>query len=46
MDIDNANWEINQSGGIAALAEGSEFYNCANLGYLHGGCRIGGGALR
>lgn len=42
MDIDNANWEINQSGGIAALAEGSEFYNCANLGYLHGGCRIGG----
>lgn len=42
MDIDNANWEINQSGGIAALAEGSEFYNCANLGYLHGGSRIGG----
>ena len=44
MDIDNANSDqpITQSGGIAALAEVSEFYNCANLGYLHGGCRVGG----
>lgn len=44
MDIDNASsyQSITQSGGIAALAEVSEFYNCANLGYLHGGCRIGG----
>lgn len=44
MDIDNANTDqpITQSGGIAALAEVSEFYNCANLGYLHGGCRVGG----
>ncbi len=44
MDIDNANTDrpIRQSGGIAALAEVSEFYNCANLGYLHGGSRVGG----
>ncbi len=44
MDIDNASsyQSITQSGGIVALAEGSEFYNCANLGYLHGGSRIGG----
>lgn len=44
MDIDNASsyQSITQSGGIVALAEGSEFYNCANLGYLHGGSRVGG----
>lgn len=44
MDIDNANTDrpIRQSGGIAAMADSSEFYNCANLGYLHGGSRIGG----
>ena len=44
MDIDNASsyQSITQSGGIAALAEVSEFYNCANLGYLHGGSRVGG----
>lgn len=44
MDIDNASsyLSITQSGGIVALAEGSEFYNCANLGYLHGGSRVGG----
>ena len=44
MDIDNANTDqpIKQSGGIAAMADSSEFYNCANLGYLHGGSRIGG----
>ena len=44
MDIDNANTDqpIKQSGGIAAMADSSEFYNCVNLGYLHGGCRIGG----
>ena len=44
MDIDNANTDrpIRQSGGIAALAEVSEFYNCPNLGYLHGGSRVGG----
>ena len=44
MDIDNANTDqpIRHSGGLAAMADNSEFYNCANLGYLHGGCRIGG----
>lgn len=42
MDIDNAKPSVVQSGGIAALAGSSEFYNCANLGYLHGGSRIGG----
>lgn len=44
MDIDNASsyQSITQSGGIAAVADSSEFYNCANLGYLHGGSRIGG----
>lgn len=44
MDIDNANTDqpIKQSGGLAAMADNSEFYNCVNLGYLHGGCRIGG----
>ena len=44
MDIDNTSsyQSITQSGGIAALAEVSEFYNCANLGYLHGGSRVGG----
>ena len=44
MDIDNANTDqpIKQSGGLAAMADSSEFYNCANLGYLHGGSRIGG----
>ena len=44
MDIGNASsyQSITQSGGIAALAEASEFYNCANLGYLHGGSRVGG----
>ena len=44
MDIDNANTDqpIKQSGGLAAMADNSEFYNCANLGYLHGGSRIGG----
>ena len=42
MDIDNAKPSVVQSGGIAAMADSSEFYNCANLGYLHGGSRIGG----
>ena len=44
MDIGNASsyQSITQSGGIAALAEVSEFYNCANLGHLHGGSRVGG----
>ena len=44
MNIDNANTDrpIRQSGGIAAMADSSEFYNCVNLGYLHGGSRIGG----
>uniref|UniRef100_UPI003AB71AD5 YDG domain-containing protein n=1 Tax=Ellagibacter sp. TaxID=2137578 RepID=UPI003AB71AD5 len=44
MGIDNASsyQSITQSGGIVALADSSEFYNCANLGYLHGGSRIGG----
>ena len=44
MDIDNANTDqpIRHSGGLAAMADNSEFYNCVNLGYLHGGCRIGG----
>ena len=44
INIDNANTDrpIRQSGGIAAMADSSEFYNCANLGYLHGGSRIGG----
>ena len=44
MDIDNANTDrpIRQSGGLAAMADNSDFYNCANLGYLHGGSRIGG----
>ena len=44
MNIDNANTyqPIRQSGGLAAMADNSEFYNCVNLGCLHGGCRIGG----
>lgn len=42
MNIDNAKPSVVQSGGIAAMADSSEFYNCANLGYLHGGSRIGG----
>ena len=44
MNIDNANTDrpIRQSGGLAAMADSSEFYNCVNLGYLHGGSRIGG----
>ena len=42
MGIDNAKPSVVQSGGIAAMADSSEFYNCANLGYLHGGSRIGG----
>ena len=42
MDIDNSKPSVVQSGGLAAMADNSDFYNCANLGYLHGGSRIGG----
>ena len=42
MDIDNSKPSVVQSGGLAAMADSSEFYNCANLGYLHGGSRVGG----
>lgn len=42
MDIDNSKPSVVQSGGLAAMADNSDFYNCANLGYIHGGSRIGG----
>ena len=41
-NIDNEKATIRQSGGIAGMASSANFYNCANLGYLHGGSRVGG----
>ena len=40
--ISNEKESIRQSGGIAGQALNSNFYNCANLGSLYGGSRVGG----
>lgn len=42
-DIKNVSGVVNNVGGIAGYADGTAcFYNCANLGKLRGGSRVGG----